>query len=75
MQKHCQRDTGVKGLFDRALARDVCTMAMEHFVDERDGHSMGAHAVARDGVGARGESRSKRAEDAGWMLPLFTSAS
>jgi hypothetical protein len=47
---------------------------MEHSPTSATGTAWERTPWARDGVGARGESRSKRAEDAGWMLPLFTSA-
>jgi hypothetical protein len=39
---------------DRGWRATFYTTGMEHFPDERDGHRMGAHTVARDAAGGVG---------------------
>jgi hypothetical protein len=42
--------------------RTFSTTGMEHSPDERDGHRMGTHAVARDAAGGVGRAAEGRAE-------------
>src|SRR4030095_4718261 len=50
--------SGICGLTSARLARDVLRDRDGALTDERDGHRMGAHAVARDAAGGVGRARN-----------------